>query len=62
MDLKFWKKALREAEQELEAATTCTAIDAAAKRVMLAKRELKRLEQRAPIRQGSGAATYAASS
>jgi hypothetical protein len=30
MDLKFWKKALREAERELDAATTRTALDAAA--------------------------------
>jgi len=31
MDLKFWKKALREAERERDAATTRTALDAAAK-------------------------------
>jgi hypothetical protein len=34
MDLKFWKKALHEAERELDAATTCTALDAAAKKLM----------------------------
>jgi hypothetical protein len=44
MDLKFWKKALREAERELDAATTRTALDAAAKRLMRAKAELKRLQ------------------
>jgi hypothetical protein len=44
MDLKFWKKALREAERELDAATTRTALDAAAKKLMRAKAELKWLE------------------
>ena len=42
MDLKFWKKALREAERELDAATTRTALDAAAKKFMRATAELKR--------------------
>ena len=42
MDLKFWKKALREAERELDAATMRTALDAAAKKLMRAKAELKR--------------------
>ena len=41
MDLKFWKKALRESERELDAATTRTAL-AAAKKFMRAKAELKR--------------------
>ena len=41
MDLKFWKKALREAERELGAATTRTALDEAAKKLMRAKAELK---------------------
>jgi hypothetical protein len=54
MDLKFWQKALREAERELDAATMRTALDAAtmrtaldaaAKKLMRAKAELKRLEQ-----------------
>jgi hypothetical protein len=45
MDLKFWQKALREAERELDAATMRTALDAAAKELMRAKAELKRLEQ-----------------
>ena len=44
VDLKFWQKALREAERELEAATTRTVLDAAAKKLMRAKAELKRLE------------------
>ena len=43
-DLKFWQKALREAERELDAATTRTALDAAAKKLMRAKAELKRLQ------------------
>ena len=47
MDLKFWKKALREAERELDAATTRTALDAAAKTLMRAKAELKRLQAEA---------------
>ena len=46
-DLAYWTKKLQAAEQELDAATTRTAINGAAKRVMLAKRELKRLEQKA---------------
>jgi hypothetical protein len=41
-DLTYWTRALRQAEAELEAATTRAAINAAAKRVMLAKAELKR--------------------
>ena len=44
MDHKFWKKALREAERELDAAPTRTALNAAAKKLMRAKAELKRLE------------------
>jgi hypothetical protein len=42
MDLKFWKKALRQAARE--AATRRTALDAAAKKFMRAKAELKRLQ------------------
>jgi beta-glucosidase-like glycosyl hydrolase len=44
MDLKLWQKALRDAERELEAATTRMTLDAAAKRLMRAKAELKRLQ------------------
>jgi len=44
MDLKFWKKALREAERELDGGTTRTTLDAAAKKFMRAKAELKRLQ------------------
>ena len=45
MDLEYWKKALREAERELEAATTRSAVNVAAKKVMRAKQELKRPEE-----------------
>jgi hypothetical protein len=44
MDRKFWKKALREAERELDAATSRTTLNVAAKKLMRAKAELKRLE------------------
>ena len=49
IDLKFWQKALREAEHELEPATTRTALDAAAKKLMRVKAELKRLQAEASI-------------
>jgi hypothetical protein len=45
MDLKFWQKARGAAARELDAATMRTALDAAAKKLMRAKAELKRLEQ-----------------
>jgi hypothetical protein len=38
----------KEAERELDAAPGRTALNAAAKKLMLAKRELKRLEQKVP--------------
>ena len=44
MDRDYWTKALNEAEQELEAATTRSGLNAAAKKVMRAKQELKWLE------------------
>ena len=47
MDLKFWKKALREAERELDGATRRTTLDAAAKKFMRAKAEMKRLQTEA---------------
>jgi hypothetical protein len=37
-DLTYWTRKLREAEAELDAATTPSALNAAAKRLMLAKR------------------------
>jgi hypothetical protein len=47
MDREYWTKALNEAERELEAATTRTALNAAAKKVMRAKQELKWLGEAA---------------
>ena len=44
-DRAYWTRKLREAEAELEAATRRIDINLACKRLMLAKRELKRLEQ-----------------
>jgi hypothetical protein len=41
-DLAYWTKRLQEAERELDAATRRSDVNAAAKRVMLAKAELKR--------------------
>jgi hypothetical protein len=43
-DLKYWTTKLREAEAELEAATRRSDINAAAKRLQMAKAELRRLE------------------
>jgi hypothetical protein len=45
MDIKFWQKALREAEVELEAARTRSAVNAAARKPQRAKAEMKLLEQ-----------------
>lgn len=44
MDVKYWTKALCKAEQELEAATTLTAVKAAARKLQRARAELKELE------------------
>jgi hypothetical protein len=44
MNLKYWQKVLYEAERELDAATTRTALNAASKKLMRAKAELKRFE------------------
>jgi hypothetical protein len=60
-DLAYWTQKLQEAERELEAATRRSDVNAAAKRVMLAKAELRRLEK-APTRRGSGVAASPASS
>jgi hypothetical protein len=62
MDAKFWKEKLKEAERELDAAARLADLNAADKKLMKGKVELKRLEQHAPTRQGSGVATSAASS
>ena len=47
-DFDYWTKQLKRAEQELDAATRLSDVNAAAKRLMLAKAELKRLEAAAP--------------
>jgi hypothetical protein len=66
MDRAYWTKAIREAEQELEAATTLTAVNAAAKKLQRAKAELKALEvesiERPKRRPSRGGASAAASS
>jgi hypothetical protein len=59
-DRTYWTAQLREAEAELDAATRRADINAAAKKVMLAKAELKRLDQKLTRR--PGAAARAASS
>lgn len=45
-DIRHWQSVLREAERELEAATGRTALSAAAKKLMRARAELKRLKTR----------------
>jgi len=40
-DIRHWQSVLREAERELEATITRTTLNAAAKRLMRAKAELK---------------------
>jgi hypothetical protein len=61
-DRAYWTRKLQEAEQELDAATRRSDVNAATKRLMLAKAELKRLEQKASTRRVSGVAARAASS
>jgi hypothetical protein len=51
MDLRYWQKVLNDAERELDAATTRTALDAA-KKLMRPKAELKRLQAMASARSG----------
>jgi hypothetical protein len=50
MDRACWTKKLREAEAELEAARTRTAVNAAAKKLQHAKAELKALKPTAPAK------------
>jgi hypothetical protein len=40
-DLAYWTTKLKEAERVLEAATTCSAVDLAARRLIRVKAELK---------------------
>jgi hypothetical protein len=56
MDREYWTKALNEAERELEAATTRTALNAAAKKLMRARQQLKLLEQAGSSRRRSSRA------
>jgi hypothetical protein len=60
-DRDYWTNKLREAERELDAANRRSDVNAAAKRLMRVKAELKALE-RTPTRQASGVAVPAASS
>jgi hypothetical protein len=46
-DLTYWAEKLRQAEQELDAARTRTAVDEAASRYQRAKAELRALQQSA---------------
>jgi hypothetical protein len=46
-DLTYWTEKLRQAEQELDAARTRTAVDEAAKRYQRAKAELRSLKDSA---------------
>jgi hypothetical protein len=46
-DARYWKEKLREAEQELDAATRLADLNEAAKKLMRAKEALKRMELRA---------------
>jgi hypothetical protein len=45
--LRYWTSILREAERELEAATTRAAMNAAGKKLMQAKSKLKQLQAKA---------------
>jgi hypothetical protein len=56
-DLEYWTKALRQAEAALEAATRRSDVDAAARRLMRAKAELKALKKAPKIRARRGAAS-----
>jgi hypothetical protein len=46
-NLAYWTSILREAERELEAATTRAAMNAAGKKLMEAKTQVKRLQAKA---------------
>jgi hypothetical protein len=45
MSRDYWTKVLREAEQELQAATKLSEVNAAARKLQRAKAELKQLDQ-----------------
>jgi hypothetical protein len=48
--IRYWTKTLRQAEAELEVATTRSAVNAAAKKLQRAKAELKALDSEAAER------------
>ena len=45
---EYWTRALKDAEHELEAATRLADVNAAARKLMLAKTEMKRLKMAEP--------------
>jgi hypothetical protein len=55
-DRDYWTAVLKGAEQQLDAATRRSDVNAAAARLMLAKTELKRIELSQPIRRLFGRA------
>jgi hypothetical protein len=63
-DLTYWAEKLRQAEADLDAARTRSAVDEAASRYQRAKAELKAREQAAkkPSRRASGGSRSAAAS
>jgi hypothetical protein len=63
-DVTYWTEKLRQAEQELDAARTRSAVDEAAARYQRAKADLKRLEadRAAPKRRTNRGRASAASS
>ena len=62
--MDYWQTKRKEAEAELEAARTLSALKAAARKLMLARPELKRLEQapKRASRSNRGSASAGASS
>jgi hypothetical protein len=43
-NLAYWRSVLRQAEAALDAAATCSAVNAAASQLMLARAKLKQLQ------------------
>jgi hypothetical protein len=56
-NLAYWRSVLRQAEAALDAAATCSAVNAAASQLMLAKVQLKRLQGEARNHRVGGLAT-----
>jgi hypothetical protein len=63
-DLTYWTEKLRQAEQELDAARTRTAVNEAAKKLQYAKAQLRALEEMpaGPAKPSRGRASGAAAS